>query len=161
MDVAEITGRLIEHLDCFKSQDSAVATYPLIDDEKLILFVSSWRVLKAAWNFENVQESDVLSFHTWDEIQLWNWMWEHCEWDVYQIARMCHVSTTEAWLLFDKAKGFRFIYPDGSIAVSAEAAIMGFIIIDAAEKERTKEKLLKKPGKKKRYGFDDDDDFDA
>lgn len=105
----------------FKRSDKIVAAYPMVSDSKLAKFVAGWRTLGAELIVTEVEDIEELDECSWSE--KWDWLWQFCVWDSYKIARMSGVSSTEIFFVFDRAKSFRLVYPDGTIADSALATL--------------------------------------
>lgn len=48
--------------------------------------------------------------------QLWLWFWGGCQYDIDEIAELAQLSTHDCEVHLRTLKGFRLIYPDGTIA---------------------------------------------
>lgn len=120
-----------EILKKFKENESPTSISCLIDDSKL-------RHGLAAWKSVSITISTPGECTETTPLGQWNWLWKHAKPDLETFAVVSGVLTYEAQKLFDRLKGLRLVYPDGTISTLAEQYVYTMIAA-AIPKKRKKD----------------------
>lgn len=98
-----------EVLNYFKKQESPDSIAPMIDDAELRNGVVAWK--SVVIQYTNAEECD----DSLSDAEKWNWLWQKTDFDVQYFGRVAGCPPQNARSLFERLKGLRLIYPDGTV----------------------------------------------
>ena len=111
-----------EVLQRFKDDESAENIVPLVDDEELRNGVVAWKSVVIQYSDNNPPcEGD-------SDAEQWEWMWSKVRFDLSSFAVVAGVPAQDAAKLFNRLKGLRLIYPDGTIHTFAAQYLQAVIM---------------------------------
>lgn len=97
-----------EVLSYFKKIESVEAISPIIEDQSMRDGLVAWKsVVIRIYRNENCTLTS--------EAERWNWLWDCTEFSIADFGSVAGVKQCDASLLFQRLKGYRLIYPDGTI----------------------------------------------
>jgi hypothetical protein len=105
--------------------------HPLITDEAL-------RNLVVAWETAPVTFTNPASECPEDENSQWQWLWDQVKYDRDYLADCVKIQPGKLGRLFDRARAFRLIYPDGSSNKNAIQFVRNEIAKTMQSKTRAK-----------------------
>jgi len=108
-----------------KSQEKAIVFFKkserlfqnvALEDWKVRTLVAGWIHIKHNLTYDDSKPPS-------DPIDRWEWLWSNYKCDLYRLAMITGLREN-VFFPFEKAKGYRLIYPDGSISRVAEIKIL-------------------------------------
>lgn len=110
-----------ELLAKFKKQETADSIVPLVESVELRNGVVSWKsvVIKNKGPAECDEEADAAQ---------WEWMWLQVSYDLNNFAVVAGALPQNIGSLFQRLKGLRLIYPDGTINSFAAKYLQSIIL---------------------------------
>ena len=129
----EVNGRAGEILQRFKNAEEShpERIHPLITDEAL-------RNLVVAWETAPITFSNPTANTPEGENSQWQWLWDQVEYDRDYLAYCVKIQPGKIGSLFDRARAFRLIYPDGSSNTNAIKFVRNEIAKTMQSKTRAK-----------------------
>ena len=111
-----------EVLSEFKSNQPVDTIAPLTEDSELRNALVAWKSVEICYT-DSEPCPDSMS-----DVQKWNWMWSKVQFDMSMFATVSGCKKHEASDLFQRLKGLRLIYPDGSVNSNAEQFIQALVV---------------------------------
>jgi hypothetical protein len=97
-----------ELLARFKGSEEPENIVAIVDDEEL-------RKGLVAWKSVVVKYKEAGECPHKEEAAMWNWMWEYVEFDLAAFGTVAGAKSQDVSRMFQRLKGLRLIYPDGTM----------------------------------------------
>lgn len=111
-----------EVLQQFKNNEAAENIVPLVDDEELRNGIVAWKSVVIQYSDSDPCEDGK------SQAQQWEWMWSKVKFDERAFAIVAGVPAQDAGKLFQRLKGLRLIYPDGTVHALAAQYLQSIIM---------------------------------
>jgi len=110
-------------IEKFKENESAENIVPLVESEELRNGLVAWKSVVVTRKGENNTCDDDLS-----EAEMWQFIWEDVDFGLSSFGVVAGVQNQHVQRLFNRLKGLRLIYPDGSIHKIAAQYLQSLIL---------------------------------
>lgn len=110
-----------EVLKFFKENESPENIVPLVEDAELRNGVVAWKSVVVKY-----KDNEPCTANS--EAEQWNWMWSKVDFDLKTYATVAGIQPQYAGNLFQRLKGLRLIYPDGTIHNLASRFLQSIIM---------------------------------
>lgn len=95
--------------------------FPIMEDDTLVNGLIAWKSVKTTYKaLSDCPHSD--------EVGRWEWMWEQVDFDMSRFGAVAGVKAQDTANLFQRLKGLRLIYPDGTINILAKQYLQAIIL---------------------------------
>jgi hypothetical protein len=98
-------GEILKH---FKEVEAPENIVPLVEGEELRNGVVAWKSVVVSYSDNEPCEVE-------DEAAQWEWLWSKVKFDLRSFAVVAGVPPQNGGNLYQRLKGLRLIYPDGTI----------------------------------------------
>jgi hypothetical protein len=110
-----------EILKYFKESESPETIIPLIDSGELRNALIAWKSVLITYESNKDCNSNI-------EQEQWEWLWDNVKFDMQKFGIVSGCKPQNIRNVFDRLKGLRLIYPDGTINVLATSYLQSIII---------------------------------
>lgn len=110
-----------EVLKEFKSIEAPESIIPLLEDVKL-------RNALVAWKSVTITYASTVPCSATEELARWEWMWGCVDVDLNGFGVVAGCKGQESHVLFERLRGLRLIYPDGTICGHAKSLLSVMIM---------------------------------
>ena len=113
--------RFGEVLKYFKDGETADTIVPLVESAEL-------RSAIVAWKSVVISYKDAKDCEEQSESRQWEWMWSKVDFDIRSFGVVAGCRPQDVMNLFERLKGLRLIYPDGTINTFAKKYLQSVIL---------------------------------
>lgn len=105
----------------FKESETADSIIPLVESAELRNGVVAWKSVRVKYkgSHQCSEKEDHLK---------WEWMWQQIEFDMRNFGVVAGVKPQDSQNLFNRLKGLRLIYPDGTVSDIATKYLVGLVM---------------------------------
>lgn len=103
------------------ANNEAENIFPIMDDDTLTNGLIAWKSVK-------IKFKPLADCNKKEDSEKWEWLWDNIEFDMGSFGIVAGVKTQDAFGLFTRLKGFRLIYPDGTINLLAKQFLQAKIL---------------------------------
>lgn len=114
----------------FKKSSSPSKVVPLLSEKNLVNALLAWQSVVVSY-----KQSGIMYDESGNENRLWESLWENASFDIQKFGIVAGLKTQDSQYFFQRLKGLKLIYPDGSIDLFASQYLNAIIIKELGIKQ--------------------------